>query len=97
MSFSAQRSLEHLREFSVRFRRLRKLSKILRRRWDVLENHAIMAWRKSHAFEPEKAGRYRYMVVNLQETFVKACLFNKAGLSMVFYFPRGMGGHIWAI
>ena len=27
------------------------------------------------------------MVVNLQETFVKACLFNKAGLSMVFQFP----------
>ena len=82
--FSAQRSLEHLRELSVKFRRLRKLSKILRRRWDVFENHAIMVWRKSDAFDPEKAGRYRYMVVNLQETFVNACLFNKARLCMVF-------------
>ena len=43
-----------------------------------------MARRKSHAFDPEKVGRYRYMVVNLQETFVKVHLFNKAVLSMIF-------------
>ena len=41
-----------------------------------------MARRKSHAFDPEKFGRY--MVVNLQETFVKVYLFNKAVLSMIF-------------
>ena len=45
-----------------------------------------MARRKSHAFDPEKVGRYRYMVVNLQETFVKVYLFNKAVLSMIFQF-----------
>ena len=43
-----------------------------------------MARRKSHAFDPEKVGRY--MVVNLQETFVKVYLFNKAVLSMIFQF-----------
>ena len=40
-----------------------KLSEILGNHWDVFENHAIMARRKSHAFDPEKVGRY--MVVNL--------------------------------
>ena len=43
-----------------------------------------MARRKSHAFDPEKVGRY--MVVSLQETFVKVYLFNKAVLSMIFQF-----------
>ena len=43
MSFSAQRSLEHFREFSVKLRRFRKVIGNPRRRWDVFENRAIMA------------------------------------------------------
>ena len=75
-------SSEHFREFSVKFRGFRKIIGNPRKTLGRFRIMAIMERRKSHAFDPEKVGRY--MVVNLQETFVKVYLFNKAVLSMIF-------------